>query len=732
MFKASINTVFHSQRYQTFHLMRTVLLLLLVIISSSGYAITISIVTPTTGGYSGDIIDIRAFASGPYSIDTVWAEVQDKKVGLRRKSGGYSNTLSIAGLPQGAHKITVYARDVLGNSTSLSKNFRYDTPPTLTIEYPLANSAHLNKVRIKAQAFDTGGGDCKIQISGLAFDPITVTNSIDYVANARSYSAYESAYEYVITFKVTDPVGQTITKTVPVYFDNSTLLSHVVDAEGMILDVRDERLLVVTYDANNIPGYRIQNMTDGSHVIIPMPANPNLASRGELTPTGAILNVGTESFLWDGNNVINLTATIGMGGNMGYDKERYVLWARTAQSLGYQLGITDLTTMDTTIISPFGIVDQVLTKNRTVYYTHRRESLYRYDIDTKITTKIFGTGARDVAEPVGDGNLIAYMTYTLSYDEPTLHLFDGQTHQTLSLADNNYPEDYAVTGKYVLFTRKDKTKKRQVWLRNPDNTQQQLSFFSNSSVPVLLGKNGQSFFRSAGKMYYADPNTPFMQVSGISGRIYAAANQYYLVWGRTVFRYNLDDVLPVTWEYFRAQKVAEGTRLNWATATEKRAESFTVQRSTNARIFTDIATLSAVGNSDVSQQYQFIDYTANSLNAATIYYRLKQSDLDQKSSYSSLVSIKNEAFSKEIEVRAYPNPFTKGLSVSIRGDFGVSEDDYIEVYSIDGKKKYRQPIENKLNEGVIELNDIPGLQNGLYILKTSINGKLSVVEVVKQ
>lgn len=98
-------------------------------------------------------------------------------------------------------------------------------------------------------------------------------------------------------------------------------------------------------------------------------------------------------------------------------------------------------------------------------------------------------------------------------------------------------------------------------------------------------------------------------------------------------------VLPVEIAEFLGQNAPEGNILYWSTLSERDADFFLIERSTNGKDWTEIGTVNAVGNSTDLNKYQIIDVSfASEIN----YYRLKQFDNDgTMTKHSRIVSIDN-------------------------------------------------------------------------------------------
>ncbi|MFT7100240.1 MAG: sugar lactone lactonase YvrE [Bacteroidia bacterium] len=123
--------------------------------------------------------------------------------------------------------------------------------------------------------------------------------------------------------------------------------------------------------------------------------------------------------------------------------------------------------------------------------------------------------------------------------------------------------------------------------------------------------------------------------------------------------------LPVELIHFTAQAAAHTTAgLTWATATEIDNSHFVVERSYNARSFAAIDRVEGNGNSNSNEVLHY-NYTDTHIAKGTklVYYRLHQFDYNGASEYSD-VRIVHFDEAKNLEIAAYPNPFSKEVTLS--------------------------------------------------------------------
>jgi hypothetical protein len=95
--------------------------------------------------------------------------------------------------------------------------------------------------------------------------------------------------------------------------------------------------------------------------------------------------------------------------------------------------------------------------------------------------------------------------------------------------------------------------------------------------------------------------------------------------------------LPVNFTSFTVVPVkGDQALLQWQTAQEQNSRDFTIERSADGSGFSPIGSVAAAGNSSSARNYDFTD--ASPLKGAN-YYRLKETDLDNKSMYSIIRTI---------------------------------------------------------------------------------------------
>lgn len=168
-------------------------------------------------------------------------------------------------------------------------------------------------------------------------------------------------------------------------------------------------------------------------------------------------------------------------------------------------------------------------------------------------------------------------------------------------------------------------------------------------------------------------------------------------------------VLPIELLSFEAQPLENSyVELNWQTAQEINNDYFTVERSKDGHQWEKVVDVQGRGKASMTTNYSTKDYSPYK---GTSYYRLKQTDFDEKASYSSVVAIRIDEVAM---VNIYPNP-TQGL-VTVTGEGSVLND--ITIFNAAGQDVTQLVAIQKQGERRIEI-DITNLSDGLYFIKTA-------------
>jgi hypothetical protein len=123
---------------------------------------------------------------------------------------------------------------------------------------------------------------------------------------------------------------------------------------------------------------------------------------------------------------------------------------------------------------------------------------------------------------------------------------------------------------------------------------------------------------------------------------------------------SLITVLPIELLDFSPKLNGEEVYVDWTTSTEVNNDYYTIQRSKDASSFENLGIVKGAGNSNDLLKYNYID--DGSELSGIVYYRLKQTDFDGKTSYSKIKSVDLSSLVQN-KWSIYPNPTKNILNI---------------------------------------------------------------------
>ncbi len=172
--------------------------------------------------------------------------------------------------------------------------------------------------------------------------------------------------------------------------------------------------------------------------------------------------------------------------------------------------------------------------------------------------------------------------------------------------------------------------------------------------------------------------------------------------------------LPVNYADLKGIRNGNKVELTWVTQSETNNRSFEIQRSADGRSFTAMGAVNskAVGGNSVSPiSYNFTDVLPL---VVTNYYRLKQTDIDGKVSYSNTVLVKGLKPTLFSLNTIFPNPATERVMAALQSPF--ADNITLMVTDITGKIIKRQVANMVIGDNLVTV-DVAALPSGSYLLK---------------
>jgi len=174
-----------------------------------------------------------------------------------------------------------------------------------------------------------------------------------------------------------------------------------------------------------------------------------------------------------------------------------------------------------------------------------------------------------------------------------------------------------------------------------------------------------------------------------------------------------NNTLPISLKQITATCANKNVSLNWETASETNNDRFDVEYSKDGEHFLQILTMKGAGNSTQSMHYNQNIKQSEELG----YYRLKQVDFDDKSSYSDIVSAKcSDVNYKDVWCTSNNDFFSLYYVCPSASRVGI------EVVDFEGKVVFQvfQDTSKGINEIDFPLDD---LSAGIYFVNIQKNGQ---------
>ena len=188
-----------------------------------------------------------------------------------------------------------------------------------------------------------------------------------------------------------------------------------------------------------------------------------------------------------------------------------------------------------------------------------------------------------------------------------------------------------------------------------------------------------------------------------------------------IIMYSIQANLPVELLYFTAECMGEATQLQWSTASETNNEYFTIERSSNAVNYEEVARIQGAGTTSQRSDYSFM---VDNNSTAITYYRLRQTDIDGKYEIFAPIAIQCQNNKAATEISIYPVPANDQVNIFSSN----SPMTRIEIYSIMGAKVAEEPAEG--NQTTLHIGN---LATGVYAVKVfTEDGQVSNVRLIKK
>ncbi len=171
--------------------------------------------------------------------------------------------------------------------------------------------------------------------------------------------------------------------------------------------------------------------------------------------------------------------------------------------------------------------------------------------------------------------------------------------------------------------------------------------------------------------------------------------------------------LPVVLTSFSVVAQQQNALVSWTTATEKNSDHFSVKRSLDGQLYTQVALIKGQGTTNQPSSYSWVDKeVAARLSSNTpVYYLIQEVDTEGKPSTSPVRTVRFPL--KGAEVSLFPNPVTSSATLDLTGlSSGLYQ---VEVLTLTGRSLATYALAGQQAHPL----DLAPLLPGAYLLRVS-------------
>ncbi|GAB2773966.1 hypothetical protein GCM10027175_09780 [Hymenobacter latericoloratus] len=183
--------------------------------------------------------------------------------------------------------------------------------------------------------------------------------------------------------------------------------------------------------------------------------------------------------------------------------------------------------------------------------------------------------------------------------------------------------------------------------------------------------------------------------------------------------------LPVTLVSFKAQANGLDTRLVWATSQELNNDRFVVERSFDAVTFQKVGEVKGQGTTPTAHDYSFLDAQVGAKAQGTVYYRLRQVDLDGTAILSDVQTVR---FAAATDITVYPNPTAATVTTFLNLTTLSAGTYQVKITDLTGRTVRVVSQQGGTTES-IRLDNLP---KGSYLLTIQGNGQTFTKRLIKE
>ncbi|MBC7904454.1 MAG: T9SS type A sorting domain-containing protein [Gemmatimonadaceae bacterium] len=180
--------------------------------------------------------------------------------------------------------------------------------------------------------------------------------------------------------------------------------------------------------------------------------------------------------------------------------------------------------------------------------------------------------------------------------------------------------------------------------------------------------------------------------------------------------------LPLRLLEFNASVAGKIVNLYWKTTSEVNVSHFEIEKSADGRNFSFFDKVAAFGT-QTTNSYKIQDIHPT---PGLIYYRLRSVDIDGRSTYSKVVSLKT---SEPLSLSVTPNPFSDKIVVGIT--LAVRNEITVRIFDNLGRQVHVSKKLGEAGQNILSCEGLQSLQAGIYLVKVTAGTETAEKKLIK-
>jgi sugar lactone lactonase YvrE len=274
-----------------------------------------------------------------------------------------------------------------------------------------------------------------------------------------------------------------------------------------------------------------------------------------------------------------------------------------------------------------------------------------------------------------------------------------------------------------------------------DVANDEVEIYLNGSLVSTISVDAGSTLANGHHQYFGSFNTSSYPFNGVLDEMRIALTDFSADWIATEYnnqnspstfysvssQQNATNPLPVDLISFLVIPTTNHTaQLNWMTASEINNSHFEIERSYDGRDFEMIDQVSGNGNSQHQIEYSYLDENISPMEN-TVFYRLKQLDFDGAFEYSDIRVVRFDALENDMQLEAYPNPFSDEVTLLV----GLSQGENYSLEITDLKGRLMHQSKHTFKRGVHSLN-LSKWDKGVYFAEVISEYGSEYLKIIKK